>query len=184
MGSQLKVVGICGSIRKESYNKALLRAAAEHLPADVEYIEADLTLLPFYNQDLESTLPQSVTEFAEALRQADGLIIAAPEYNYSFSGVLKNALEWVSRPATGQPIAGKPVAIVGASAGMFGPARGHMHLRQVLFACNTNPVNRPEVNVNNAKSKFNDRGELTDAAAHDFLDQLIGNLVESMRKQH
>lgn len=174
---QLNIVGICGSTRKHSYNQMLLDEAAKMLPANVTYTQVAITGLPFFNQDDEANLPDAVKAFIEPLKQADAILISTPEYNYSFPGILKNALEWVSRASSGLPVAEKPFALIGASGGMFGPARGMMHLRQVLFAMNAYPVNRPEVYVNAAAAKFNQDGQLVDEVARDFTSQLLQNLL-------
>lgn len=138
----ITIIGLCGSTRKHSFNKTLLLTAASYLTSDVKYIEAEIASLPFFNQDLESSLPEHVAQFVDIIRGADGLLISTPEYNYSIPGVLKNALEWASRPSFGFPLNEKPVAIIGASRGMFGPIRSHMHLRDILFECNASPLTR------------------------------------------
>lgn len=181
MKESLHIVGICGSIRKESYNRMLLNHAKKYLPAGTKYTEADITSVPYYNQDMESNLPQSVLDAAALIQSADGVIISTPEYNYSFPGVVKNYMEWLSRPATGRVFAGKPVALLGASTGNFGPARGHMQLRQVLFSMEAQAVMRPEVYVSGAASKFDDHGQLIDPAAQDFVQTLIKNFLSNIQ---
>lgn len=165
MGEQdhaIHIIGICGSMRVGSYNRALLQAAASFFPEQLSYHEVNITVLPFYNQDHEADLPEQVANFVDLIKRADGLLISTPEYNYSIPGVLKNALEWASRPTFGFPMNEKPIAIIGASRGMFGPVRSHMHLRDVLFGCNAATISRPEVYVNHASSKIDANGNITD----------------------
>jgi chromate reductase len=177
----ITIIGLCGSTRKQSFNKALLLTAASYFTSEVKYIEVEIASLPFFNQDLESSLPEHVTEFVDLIKRADGLLISTPEYNYSIPGVLKNALEWASRPSFGFPLNEKPIAIIGASRGMLGPIRSHMHLRDILFGCNAAPLSRPEVYVGNAAAKINEEGKLIDDATHELLKQAIDALVETIR---
>lgn len=180
--SRLHLVGMSGSVRAGSYNSLLLRAAGEVLPEDAELEIVRIDNLPFYNQDLEGQgVPRVVEEFRAAIRGADGLAIATPEYNYSMSGVLKNALEWASRPVTAPALAGKPVALMGASAGAFGTVRAQLALRQVLAGTNNPVVNRPEVLVGMAQSKFDENGRLTDPQTLAFLRQSMLSFVEHLR---
>lgn len=180
MSNPLHIVGICGSLRKESYNRMLLNHARQYLPDGTKYTEADLTSVPFYNQDMEPDVPDSVIHLSRLIQSADGVIMTVPEYNFSFPGVLKNAIEWLSRPAAGRVFAGKSIALMGASTGNFGPARGHMQLRQVFFALEARPVMRPEVNVSNAATKFNSQGQLIDDIATDFVQKHMANFLTSI----
>lgn len=148
------IVGFAGSLRRESYNKALLCAAIELMPKDAELEIFDIDGIPLFNQDLEGEMPAKVKEFKEKIRLADALLIVTPEYNYSFPGVLKNAIDWASRPPGDNSFEGKPVAIMSASIGTLGGARAHYQLRQVLVALNMYPINRPEVMVPLAGEKF------------------------------
>jgi chromate reductase len=155
-------VGISGSLRKGSYNTALLRAAESLLPASVTFESAEIGDLPLFNTDLN--LPdqlERVAKFRAVLQTADALVISSPEYNYSIPGILKNAIDWASR-GKDSPLSNKPVAIMGASPGMLGTARMQMHLRQVFLYNNMIPVNKPEVFVNQAQTKFDSEGNLTD----------------------
>src|SRR5208337_2125172 len=145
MEKQIKILAFAGSLRKGSYNKALVRAAVELAPENVAMEVFDLEGIPPYNQDNENTPPQKVTEFKEKIRTADALLIATPEYNYSIPGVLKNAIDWASRPYQGNPFEGKPVAIMSASIGKLGGARAQYHMRQCFVFLNMYPVNKPEV---------------------------------------
>ena len=137
MNGKISILGFSGSLRKGSYNKALLRAAAELAPGEANIEIFDLEGIPPYNQDIEASMPEKVGEFKAKIKAADALIIATPEYNFSIPGVLKNALDCASRPPAENPFKGKPVAIMGASNGMIGTARAQYHLRQTLVGLNT-----------------------------------------------
>ncbi|HEY7244542.1 MAG TPA: NADPH-dependent FMN reductase [Xanthobacteraceae bacterium] len=172
----IKVVGISGSLRKGSYNSALLRAAAELLPDGMTLDVVDLAELPFYNNDVEQQgLPPGVQRFRERIAGADALLLAAPEYNFSISGVLKNALEWASRPPD-PPMSGKPCALMGASVSPLGTARGQFHLRHVCVSLNAIALNTPHVDVTEARKKFDDAGRLIDQPSLDSIRQLLAEL--------
>ena len=157
-----KVLCFSGSLRKGSYNKLLLDKLISIAPATVEIDRFDIAQVPLYNEDVEmEAYPESVTQFKNHILKADGLIIVTPEYNYSVPGVLKNALDWASRPPTAIPFIGKPCAIMGASISQFGSVRGQLHLRQVLFALGVQLMNTPEVYLPKAKDLFA-TGVLTD----------------------
>jgi chromate reductase len=126
----LKILGFAGSLRKGSYNKALLRAARDSAPKDVEIEIFDLEGIPPYNQDLDNDMPAKAREFKEKIKESDAILIATPEYNYSVPGVLKNAIDWASRPPGDNSFDGKPVAIMSASIGMIAGSRAQYHLRQ------------------------------------------------------
>lgn len=132
----MRVLGISGSLRRDSYNHALLRAAAERLPAGAELIEFEgLREIPPYDSDLEELeTPAVVAALREAMREADAVLVATPEYNHSIPGVLKNALDWASRPAGQSALTGKPAAVIGASTGMFGAVWAQAETRKVLGA--------------------------------------------------
>jgi chromate reductase, NAD(P)H dehydrogenase (quinone) len=175
------ILGISGSLRRASYNTALLRVAAEVLPEDVTYEIFDLAALPFYNQDDEADLPQPVRAFKERIQVADALLIASPEYNYSFTGVLKNAIDWASRPRNESSLTGKPIAIIGAG-GRFGTVRSQLHLRQVLVETNSLTLNKPELMVTMPWEKFDKEGQLTDEATRKQLGELLAALVHWARR--
>lgn len=159
----IKVLGICGSLREKSYNRMLLRAAQEELPAGMTLAVRDLHDIPLYNDDLLLPTPPAAVQALRAdIAAADALIISAPEYNYSISGVLKNAIDWVSRPPS-PPLDGKPLALMGASPGLLGTVRGQMATRQVCIFTNMIPMNKPEMLVAKAHEKFDVEGRLTDA---------------------
>lgn len=177
MKSGIRLLGIAGSLRRGSFNKALLRNAAELLPEGVTLEIMDLEGIPPFNQDLEQDPAPKVRELKEKVRRADGLIIATPEYNYSVPGVLKNAIDAASRPYGDNPFDGKPVAVMGASIGMLGTARAQYHLRQTLVFLNMLPLNRPEIMVPFADKKFDEQGRLTDETTKDKLREMVDALV-------
>lgn len=175
----MKILGIAGSLRKDSYNKLLLRSAIEVLPAGVAMEIFDLKDIPLFNQDVQDQgFPDPVAAFHKRIKEADCLLIASPEYNYSFTGVLKNAIDWASRPSKSPPILRKPAAIVSASPSGFGGARGVLHLRQVLMALDMQVVALPELNVSNAKDAFDADGILKDEVLRERLSKLINKLVQ------
>ena len=133
MAQTVRILGFAGSLRKGSYNKALLRAAGELAPKGAELRVFDLEGIPPFNEDLESNPPAKVKDFKAEIKAADALLIATPEYNFSMPGVLKNAIDWGTRPYGDNAWAGKPAAIMGASTGQFGTVRAQLHLRQVLL---------------------------------------------------
>jgi chromate reductase len=177
MEAKLKILGFAGSLRVGSYNKALLRAATNLLPDNATMEIFDLDGVPPFNQDLEMNMPEKVTEFKSKIREADAILIATPEYNYSVPGVLKNAIDFASRPYGDNPFDEKPVAIMSASIGMLGGARAQYHLRQMFVFLNMHPVNGPEVIVTFAQNKFDANGKLIDEDTKKFLKQLLQNLA-------
>ena len=177
MSSPISILGIAGSLRKASYNRAALRAAQQLAPdtARIEILELDG--IPPYNQDEEGSPPPKVTALKQAVRAADAILIVTPEYNYSVPGVLKNAIDWASRPYGDSAWEGKPVALMGAAAGPLGSARAQYQLRQVFVFLNMFPVNRPEVMIAAAQEKFASQGNLTDETSKKRIRQLLENLV-------
>ena len=176
-GSAVKILGIVGSLRKNSFNKALMRLALELVPESAQLEVFDLEGMPLFNQDLESQPPEIVKQFKAKIRAADAILIATPEYNYSIPGVLKNAIDCASRPYGDNALDGKPVALMGASVGMLGTARAQYHLRQSFVFLNMLPVNRPEVMVAFADKKVDQQGNLTDETTKKLVRQLLENLV-------
>ncbi len=158
---ELKLLGICGSLRRQSTNAGLLRAAMAELPEGVSMAIADLSEVPFYNADL-STKPASVDKLLAQMATADALVLACPEYNYSIAPALKNALDWASREPNNALLAGKPAAILGAGGGM-GTSRAQYHLRQVCVFLDLQPLNKPEVFANAFAGAFDADGNLSDA---------------------
>ncbi|MBI2847558.1 MAG: NAD(P)H-dependent oxidoreductase [Chloroflexi bacterium] len=181
MTSQLNILGIAGSLRKGSYNMALLRAAAELIPPETKLEIFELHGIPPHNQDLEKSMPEIVKRFKEKIRTADAILIATPEHNYSISGVLKNAIDWASRPYGDNSFDGKPVAIMSASVGLLGGARAQYHLRQMCVFLNMYAINRPEVFVALAEQKFDEKGRLLDEKASELIRQLLQSLVSFTR---
>lgn len=184
MSSQTHIVGFAGSLRKESYNKALLRAACDLLPDGMDLEIIELHALPLFNQDIEEHPPQEVIVFREKIQAAHALLLATPEYNYSISGVLKNALDWASRPPGQGVILGKPTAIMGCSPSRFGTLRAQLHLRQIMFALNMPAVMRPEVLVTNAAEHFDQAGRLTNERTRTQLAELLKALQELTNQVH
>ena len=183
-GRNLKVLGISGSLRKGSYNTAALRAAQELTPAGMTIEIFDLSPIPPYNEDVKNVgFPPPVQELRQRIAAADALLIATPEYNYSMSGVLKNAIDWASRPPE-QPFNDKPVAIMGASPGVTGTARAQYHLRQSGVFLNMHFVNKPEVMIGTAASKFDAEGRLTDETTRGFVRDLLASLAAWTRRLH
>lgn len=183
----ISILGFAGSLRKGSYNKAILLAAQGLVPEGAQLEIFDLAGLPLFNQDLEGQPPEKVKEFKERIRAADAILIATPEYNYSIPGVLKNAIDWASRPYGDNALDGKPVAIMGASIGMLGTARAQYHLRQTFVFLNMYPVNQPEVMVPFAQNSINEQGQVTDQKTKDKIKELLESLVawaEKLKLKH
>lgn len=169
----MQVLGICGSLRKGSYNAMALRAARKLAPAGMEIRIADLRPIPMYDDDLRlAGEPAAVTELKAQVRAADAVLLVSPEYNFSVPGVLKNTLDWLSRPPE-PPFDGKVVGIMGASGGPLGTGRSQYDLRKILVYMNTFTVNKPEVFIGNAPAKFDANGELTDEATARFIADLL-----------
>ena len=181
-GRTLKVLGISGSLRKASFNTAALRAAQELAPADVVIDIFDLAPIPPYNEDVNAAgFPAPVQALRERIAAADALLFVTPEYNYSMSGVLKNAIDWASRPPD-QPFNGKPAAIMGASPGAVGTARAQYHLRQSCVFLNIHLVNKPEVMIGTAATKFDAELRLTDETTRGFVRDLVASLAAWTRR--
>jgi chromate reductase, NAD(P)H dehydrogenase (quinone) len=178
----ISILGIPGSLRKASYNKAALRAAQELLPAGVTLEILDLDGIPPFNEDDERVLPARVVELKARIRETDAIMIATPEYNYSVPGVLKNAIDWASRPYGDNAWDGKPVALMGASPGSLGTARAQYHLRQTFVFLNMYPLNRPEVMISNASQCFDAQGQLADEGLRTRIRQLLEALVAWTRR--
>ena len=182
MGKTVRLLGIAGSIRRESYNRAALRAATQLLQDGATLEVFELDGIPGFNQDEEQNPPAKVTELKKRIREADAILIVTPEYNYSIPGVLKNAIDWASRPYGDSAWNGKPAAIMGASVGVIGTARAQYHLRQMMVFLNMFPINQPEVMIGNASKRFDASGNLTDDATKEFIRQLLQNLVDWTRR--
>jgi chromate reductase, NAD(P)H dehydrogenase (quinone) len=179
----MKILGICGSVRKGSFNRGLLRAAQEEAPECVEFEIYHIEDIQSYNTDVERAgQPDSVVRFKEAIASADALLIACPEYNGSFTGVLKNAIDWASRPAAETPFSGKPAALLGASGGPSGTARAQAALLPVLNALGVITMPKPGVMVRNSASLFDEDVNLTDSDTRDRIRQQVEALVAFARK--
>jgi chromate reductase, NAD(P)H dehydrogenase (quinone) len=173
--SAVSLLGICGSVRKASTNRALLRAIGEALPEGVRLDVYDSIELPIFNSDLAD--PPAVVALKDAISAARGVVFAVPEYNYSIPGGLKNALDWVSRPPASSPMRGKPVGLVGAATGMSGTIRAQLHLRQMLVYSDTPCLNQPEVLIPRAHERFDASGQLVDDSTRQLLVRFAAAMV-------
>lgn len=180
---EVKILGIVGSLRKASYNRHALAAAREMMPAGAVLHVVDLQGIPVFNQDEEKTPPPAVVEFKQRIRAADAILFATPEYNYSVPGVLKNAIDWASRPYGDNAWVGKPAAIMGVSIGNLGTARAQYHLRQILVAFDMPVVSQPEVMIGHAVERFDSLGKLTDEPTRRHVEKLLAALVQLARRQ-
>lgn len=175
----MRVLGIAGSLRRASYNRALLRAAAELAPPGMEVVTHELDGIPLFNEDVEAEgVPPAVQALRDAIAGADALLFATPEYNHGMPGVLKNAVDWASRPPGRSPLAGKPAAVFGASPGNTGTARAQGQLRQAFVFTQTFALPQPEVLVFRAHEKFDAEGRLTDEATRRYVRRLLDALAD------
>jgi chromate reductase len=178
MADTIHVLGFAGSLRKSSVNRGLLRAATEVLPAGMELETHDISDIPLYNGDVQAEGdPDGVRRFKERIAAADALLIAVPEYNYSIPGVLKNAIDWVSRPPETSPLIGKPIALMGAG-GMYGTVRSQLHLRQVFLFTNSLVLTKPELMVMRSWEKFDKEGNLLDNEIRERIGSVLQGLAE------
>ncbi len=178
----ITVLGISGSLRKASYNAMALRVAQKLAPAGVTIETFDIAPIPLYNEDVYAAgFPAPVERLRAKIKAADALLIVTPEYNYSVPGVLKNAIDWASRPPD-QPFHEKPLAIMGASPGALGTGRAQYHLRQSLVFLNALPINKPEVLIGHCTQKFDAEGELTDEATRNYVKLLVESLAAWTRR--
>jgi chromate reductase, NAD(P)H dehydrogenase (quinone) len=181
MADQIKILGIAGSLRKQSYNKGALRAAQKLCPEGASIEVFDLEGIPPFNQDDEKNAPAKVNEFKQKIRSADAIVLVTPEYNYGMPGVLKNAIDWASRPYGDNAWSGKPVALISAALSMGGGVRAQYQLRQAFVFLNMEAVIQPEVAIANAPERFDKEGNLTDETAKKLIGQLLRNLVDKAR---
>jgi chromate reductase, NAD(P)H dehydrogenase (quinone) len=180
----LRVIGVAGSLRAGSYNRALLRAALEMAPDALRIEVADLIDLPMFNADVDARgTPAAVTELRILIRDADGLLLVTPEYNHGVPGVLKNAIDWLSQPLRGNVLEGKPTAIMGASTGLAGTARAQSQLRQSFVLTNTPVMMQPEVLVGRAQERFDTGGRLTDEPSRRFLGLFLDQFAAWLVRQ-
>jgi len=183
VGEKLRVAAIAGSLRQASLNRALLRATLELAPPALDISIHDLGALPLYNGDVEAKgTPESVETLRLAVRSAHGLLIATPEYNHGVPGVLKNAIDWLSRPPRNSVLDGKPVGLIGASPGMTGTARAQTQLRQAFVFTNSFAMPQPEILVGRAGEKFDQEGRLTDEATRRFLGGFLVRFADWLRR--
>jgi chromate reductase len=168
MSTPVRILGIAGSLRRQSYNRALLRAATQVVPegSSIEIFEIDG--IPPFSEDDEQNPPEKVKELKRRIRESDAVLFVTPEYNYSIPGVLKNAIDWASRPYGDSAWQGKPAAIMGASTGRIGTARAQYHLRQVM--------------VGAANERFDTVGNLTDEQTREYVHMLVQSLVDWTRR--
>ena len=178
MGALIKILGFAGSLRKESYNRSALRAAVKLVPPGAQLDTFELDNIPPFNQDHELEPPHAVRSLKAAVKAADAILIVTPEYNYSVPGVLKNAIDWASRPYGDNAWDGKTVGVVGASVGMLGTARAQYHLRQMFVFLNMFPLNQPEVMISHAEDKFDHEGNLKDQITTQKIRELLETLTE------
>ncbi len=178
MADTIKVLAICGSLRQGSYNRMALKVAEENLAPGMRLeVFGGMAEIPLYNEDVKAKgFPPVVAELRAKIKAADALLFVTPEYNYSMPGVLKNAIDWASRPPD-QPFDGKPVAMMGASMGLFGTTRAQHHLRQTCVFLNMFPLNKPEVMIAQAQNKFDAQGKLTDEPTRKFIADLMAALA-------
>lgn len=173
----MNIVGIVGSLRKDSFNKILLNKFGELLESNINFKIIEINNLPLFNEDIENEYIESVELFRKELNQADVIVISSPEYNYSIPGVLKNALDWASRSDV-LPFNNKVVAIISSSTGRFGGIRMQSHLRQVLLALNANVLNRPEVMISDIEDKIDESNSVTDERTIRSLQKLVNELTK------
>ena len=180
----MQILGIVGSLRKDSYNKFAITALLDLLPKDVNLKIRDLKDIPLLDLELSyEDFPKSVKSLEEDVRQADTLIIATPEYNFSIPGILKNSIDWLSI-IKDQPFQGKPCAILGASPGKLGTVRAQYHLRQIGVFLNLHFLNKPEVMISEAHNKFDKNGVLLDEQTKKHLKFMLDALVEFSKKKN
>lgn len=182
MDGKIKILGIAGSLRQHSFNRGTLRAAAELAPEGAEIEIFDIEGIPGFNQDEEKDPPAKVAELKAKIREADAVLFVTPEYNYSIPGVLKNVIDWASRPYGDSAWDGKPAAIMGASGGAIATARAQYDLRKMMVFLNMYPLNRPEVMIGTAGDKFDEQGNLTDETTKKHIRKQLEALVEWTRQ--
>ncbi|HYB84110.1 MAG TPA: NAD(P)H-dependent oxidoreductase [archaeon] len=182
VGGPITLLGIAGSVRQGSYNRLLLKAASRLLPPSTRLDIFEINRIPLYNQDLEErAFPEEVMIFKRKIEASDALLISTPEYNHAYPGVLKNAIDWASRPYGHNSFVGKPIAVISASPGLFGGIAAQDQLKQVLLALNTRLVTQPAVIVTSTQQKIGEDGNILDPNTKQFLQQLLTNLVNIAR---
>jgi len=184
MAEPIRILGIAGSLRRDSYNKAALRAAQQLAPEGAVLEAFDLEGIPLYNQDNELSPPTAVVELKRRVRAADAILFVTPEHNFSIPAALKNAIDWVSRPPADNAWTGKPAAVMGASIGKTATARAQAHLRQIFVYVDVLPINKPAVMIGEAAQAFDPKGNLVDEKTKDLIRQLVENLAAWARRLH
>jgi chromate reductase len=177
-----KIVGIVGSLRAKSYNRGLMNAFKDALPENTELEIVSIDTLPLFNQDMESDLPESVQVLKDSVENADAILITTPEYNRSVPGVLKNAIDWLSRPYGQNSIEKKPVLVAGASPGGPGTSMAQYHLKQSLLHLDAHVLGQPEFFVGGAGDKFDENGVLTDEKTKEYITSALETLVSTTNK--
>lgn len=181
MSESIKLAAFCGSLRQGSFNRLALNAFVERVPSGTTVQTIEIGDWPLYNADIQAKgFPDKVQAAQKAMLEADGIVLATPEYNYGPSGVLKNAIDWLSR-TTPQPFAAKPIAILGAAGGALGSARAQYQLRQIIVFLDGRPINKPEVMIAQAQNRFAD-GKLTDETSAKLLADLGAALGLAIRQ--
>lgn len=180
MAEPVKILGIAGSLRKASYNRGALREAQKLCPEGARIDIFELDGIPPFNQDEEKNPPQKVVELKQKIRAADAVLLVTPEYNYGMPGVLKNAIDWASRPYGDNAWDGKPVALMSAAMSMGGGVRAQYQLRQAFVFLNMDAVVQPEVAIGNAPQRFDEQSNLTDETSRKLIAQLLKNLVDKV----
>jgi chromate reductase len=180
MEKKLKIVALCGSLRKDSYNKKLISFAQTVLPEQVEMTLVSYDNVPYFNEDLEpeNVMPESVKIFKQKLAEADGFLIASPEYNFSIPGPLKNALDWASRGGKSSPLFGKPVSLMGATIGVLGTISMQISFLSFFRQMNMPMVLKPEVLISQAQNRFDENGNFTDEKGKQMIQQNMENLKQ------
>jgi chromate reductase len=176
----MKILGVGGTLRKGSFSKALLLEAQKLAPKGVVIEITEIGNFPLYNPDIP--MPDNVQKFKKNIKEADAILFSTAEYNYSIPGVLKNAIDWASRPYGDNSWEGKPAAIMSESIGMLGGIRAQAHLRQIMLFLDMHPLNRPEAIVANVAEKFDKQGNLTDEHTKEKLKELLEALVKWAEK--
>jgi chromate reductase, NAD(P)H dehydrogenase (quinone) len=182
MSERIKIVGFGGSLRKESYSRALLNAAKQLVPSDVDFEIAEIYDIPLFNQDISDPLPAAVKKFKDKIKSADAILIATPEYNHSIPGYLKNVIDWGTRPSGDNSFDDKTVAVISSSPGGFGGVRAQLQFKPLFISLNMHPVNKPEVIISAVNDKFDANGILTDQQTKDKIAELLKALVALTRR--
>lgn len=178
---KINIIGISGSLRKESYNTSVLKFIKESMSEKINMDIVDISSIPLFNEDLENNTPEAVRILKEKINKCDAVIISTPEYNFSVPGVLKNALDWISRGEF-KVMDGKPTAIMSASLSVLGGARVQYSLRNVLLSLNAKVLNRPEVFIMNANEKFDEKGTIIDERTKKSIQKIINVFLEEIKK--